>query len=86
MTRKPPSGPADHAEDFSLRYAREMDYLTGDKMTELGIPADKIGSRVPGQGHAAFIPRSTPGHGVADQRGRGGRHILRAMRPKERKR
>jgi hypothetical protein len=56
MPDKPPPDPADHAEDFSHRYAQEMDYLTGDRMTELGIPTNKIGSRVPGQGHATLIP------------------------------
>ena len=32
-------------------------------MTELGIPTDKIGSRLPGQGHATFISRERSGGG-----------------------
>jgi hypothetical protein len=32
-----------------------MDYLTGDRMTELGILTGRIGSRTPGKGHATFI-------------------------------
>ena len=63
MQEKPPTDPADHAEDFAHRYAQEMDYLTGDRMAELGIPTDKTGSRVPGQGHATFIPHERSGGG-----------------------
>lgn len=60
---KPPPDPADHAEDFSRRYAREMDYLAGDRMAELGIPTGKIGSHVPGKGHATFLPHERTGGG-----------------------
>ncbi len=63
MPEKPPPDPADHAEDFSRRYAPEMDYLTGDRMAELGIPTDRFGSRVPGQGHATFLPHERSGGG-----------------------
>jgi hypothetical protein len=63
MPDTPPTDLADHAEDFSRRYAQEMDYLAGDRMTELGISTDQIGSRVPGQGHATFIPHERSGGG-----------------------
>jgi hypothetical protein len=63
MPDKPPADPADHAEDFSHRYAQDMEYLIGDRMTELGIPWNKIGSRVPGQGHALFLPHERSGGG-----------------------
>jgi hypothetical protein len=63
MPEKPPTNPADHAQDFSDRYAQEMDYLSGDRMRELGIPTDRIGSRTPGQGHATFIPNERSGGG-----------------------
>lgn len=63
MSEKPPPDPADHAEDFARRYAQELDYLTGDRMTELGIPTDKTGSRIPGQGHACFMPHESTGVG-----------------------
>jgi hypothetical protein len=56
MPGKPTPDPADHADDFAHRYADAMDYLTDDLMTEFGIPTDKTGSRVPGHGHATFIP------------------------------
>jgi hypothetical protein len=63
MPGVPPPDPADHAEDFSRRYAQEMDYLSGDRMTELGIPTNRIGSRIPGLGHATFIPDERSGGG-----------------------
>jgi hypothetical protein len=63
MTDKPPPDPADHAEDFARRYAQDMDYLTGDRMAELGIPTDQIGSREPGKGHATYIPHERTGGG-----------------------
>ncbi len=45
MTDKPPAVIADRAEDFALRCADVMDYLTGDLTTEparagLSVPAD----------------------------------------------
>jgi hypothetical protein len=55
--------PADHAEDFANRWAQEMDYLTGDRMAELGIPTERTGSRIPGKGHATFIPHERDGGG-----------------------
>jgi len=63
MAEGPPSDLADHAEDFSRRYAWEMDYLCGSRMIELGIPVGQIGSRVPGQGHATFMPQERSGGG-----------------------
>lgn len=63
MPDSPPPDPADHAEDFAHRYADVLDYLAGDRMTELGIPTEKIGSRIPGQGHATFIPDERSGGG-----------------------
>ncbi len=63
MHDTPPTDPADHAEDFSHRYAREMDYLTAQRMIDLDIPAEKIGSRDPARGHAAFMPHERTGGG-----------------------
>jgi hypothetical protein len=45
MTEKPPSEPADHAEDFSGRYVDDLDIVAGQTMLELGISNDKIGAR-----------------------------------------
>jgi hypothetical protein len=63
MTDTPPLDPADHAEDFAHRYADVLDYLTGDRMAELGIPTEQTGSRLPGRGHACFIPDERSGGG-----------------------
>jgi len=68
MIEQPPSDRADHAEDFAHRSAEIMDYLAGDRMTELGIPTHPIGTRGPGDGHAAFIPQEHSGHPKRHQR------------------
>lgn len=60
---KPPPDPADPAEDLARRYVQELDYPTGDRMAELGIPTGQIGSRTPGQGHACFMPHKVRGVG-----------------------
>jgi hypothetical protein len=39
-----PADPADHAEDFSHRYAEPLDWQAGIRMEELGVPKDRIGS------------------------------------------
>jgi hypothetical protein len=38
MTDRPPSDPADHAEDFARRYARDLDTYCAVRMERLGIP------------------------------------------------
>ena len=55
--------PAAHAVDVSRRYAMELDYLTAQRMTELGIPIGKIGTPEPGNDHATFIPHEQTGGG-----------------------
>ncbi len=42
---RPPADPAEHAEDFSRRYAEDLDILAGQVMIDLGIPDDQIGAR-----------------------------------------
>ncbi len=44
MPEKPPIDPADHAEDFSRRYAEDLDIVAGQAMMDLGIPNDKMGA------------------------------------------
>jgi len=63
MPDAPPQDHADHAEDFAHRYAQVLDYLTGDRMAELGIPTHQIGSRDPVKGHACFMPHERTGGG-----------------------
>lgn len=38
MRERPPPDPADHAEDFARRYARDLDAYCAVRMEELGIP------------------------------------------------
>ncbi len=38
MSDHPPIDPADHAEDFAQRYARDLDAYCAVRMKELGIP------------------------------------------------
>jgi hypothetical protein len=45
MTEKPPTDLAEHAEDFSRRYAEDLDIVAGQTMMDLGIPDDKLGAR-----------------------------------------
>lgn len=63
MPDAPPPDLADHAVDFASRYAQEMDYLAAQRMLDLGIPSDRIGSSEPGKGHAAFMPHERSGGG-----------------------
>lgn len=44
LTNKPPEDPADHAEDFSRRWADRLDEYCALRMQELGIPEDKLGA------------------------------------------
>jgi hypothetical protein len=67
MTERPPSDPADHAEDFSRRYAQELDILAGQVMLDLGLPDSQIGARDPdrGRAHHCFFPAERTGGGVS---------------------
>ncbi len=44
MTDKPPSDPADHAADFSRRWADRLDQYCALRMEELGIPEERLGA------------------------------------------
>ena len=44
MTDKPPSDPADHAQEFSRRWADRLDEYCAVRMDKLGVPDDKIGA------------------------------------------
>ncbi len=43
MPEKPPSDPADHAEDFAHRWADRLEQDCALRIDELGLPDDKIG-------------------------------------------
>jgi hypothetical protein len=47
MPEKPPSDPADHAQDFARRWADHLDRYCALRMEELGIPDDKLGADDP---------------------------------------
>jgi hypothetical protein len=55
--------PAAHAKDFALRYAEPLDYAVSQRMMELGIPDDRIGTRNVGHGppRLAFQPHGEVG-------------------------
>jgi hypothetical protein len=62
---------ADHAADFAARYAEPMNYLVEQRMVDLGIPPDQIGSsdRNHGIQHATFMWRDR----IGGSNGAGGR-------------
>jgi hypothetical protein len=47
MPENPPADPADHAEDFSRRYAHELDVASGQVLMDLGIDPDRLGATDP---------------------------------------
>jgi hypothetical protein len=57
--------PAEHAQDFSRRYAHDIDLVVAERMRELGFHPDQIG--MPDAEHginwAAFHPHATIGGG-----------------------
>jgi len=42
---RPPADPAEHAQEFSRRYAEDLDIVAGQAMMDLGIPDDQMGAR-----------------------------------------
>jgi hypothetical protein len=58
--------PADHAEDFAIRYAEPLDWRAGIRMEELGISRDRIGSNdhLHGLLGRAFNPFEREGGGI----------------------
>jgi hypothetical protein len=67
MFDKPPTDPADHAEDFSHRYAQELDIVAGQAMLDLGIPNERMGARDPDRNreHHSFFPADRTGGSVS---------------------
>lgn len=47
MPDRPPSDPADHAQDFAERYAADLDQYCAVRMEELGVPGHLIGDSDP---------------------------------------
>ena len=67
MTEKPPRDPAEHAEDFSRRYAEDLDVVAGQTMMDLGIPNDQMGARDHTRGSQihSFFPSDREGGTVS---------------------
>jgi hypothetical protein len=67
MPDKPPSDPAEHAQDFSRRYAQDLDIVAGQAMMDLGIPNDQMGDRDPERGSEphSFFPGDREGGTVS---------------------
>ncbi len=63
----PPKDPADRSRDFAKRYAQEMDYHVSQRMIDLGISPERIGTPDPAHGipHAAFHPDYLNAGGVS---------------------
>src|SRR4051812_48154505 len=63
MPERPPSDPADHAQDFAERYAVDLDQYCTTRMAELGIPDQKNGEQHPHrpQSWRAFGPEERTG-------------------------
>ncbi len=71
MPDAPPTDPADHATEFSLAWADVLDRYAAERMEELGLPPDRIGSSDHRHGIAwcAFNPYEQVG-GSVDPSGR----------------
>jgi len=67
MPEKPPADPAEHAEDFSHRWADRLENAVEGRMHALEIPEWRIGSSDHDRGVAwrTFFPGERDGGGVA---------------------
>ena len=63
MTEKPPTDPANHAEEFAHRWSDKLDEYCTIRMNELGIPNDKNGEQDPSRPKTwrAFVPEERTG-------------------------
>src|SRR5690348_14873161 len=66
MPDRPPSDPADHAEDFSRRYALDLEIAAGQAMMDLGLSDNQMGARDHERGseHHGFFPQDRIGGSV----------------------
>lgn len=60
---KPPETPAEHAVDFSRRYADDLDIVAGQAMLDLGLADEQMGGRDPSRNseHHCFFPTERSG-------------------------
>lgn len=66
MPDRPHNDPAEHALDFAGRHAPALDRYCAERMEDLGIPAERIGSsdQMHGIPWCAFNPHEVQGGGV----------------------
>ena len=66
MTEKPPSDPADHAEQHCRQYSEELDIFAGQVMLDLGLSNHQVGADHPERGleHHCFFPQDRTGGSV----------------------
>jgi hypothetical protein len=67
MPDTPPTDPAEHAEDFSRRYADDLEIATGQVMIDLGLTRHEMGLRDPVRKleHHTFFPNERDCGGVS---------------------
>jgi hypothetical protein len=67
MPERPPTDPADHAQDFSHRYAEELDIIAGQVMIDLRLSDDQMGARDPDRNseHHCFFPSERSGGSIS---------------------
>jgi hypothetical protein len=67
MTDKAPSDPAEHAQDFSRRYADDLDIVAGQAMLDLGLTNHQMGARDPDRmsEHHCLFPEDREGGTVS---------------------
>lgn len=67
MPDAPPANPADHAVDFSRRYAEDLEIATGQVMLDLGLAEGQMGLRDPDRNreHHTFFPDERDCGGVS---------------------
>ena len=67
MPDRPPPHPADHAEDFSRRYAEGLDIAAGQIMMDLGLTSNQMGARDAERGgeHHSFFPGERTAGGLS---------------------
>ncbi len=67
LTEKPPADSADHGEDFSRRYAEDLDILAGQAMLDLKLTDHQMGARdaTRNREHHTFFPGDGEGGTVS---------------------
>ena len=67
LPARPPTDPADHSEDFSRRYAEDLDIVAGQAMLDLKLADGQMGARdaTRNREHHSFFPGDREGGTVS---------------------